>query len=180
MKYKDCFLILLLALSQATQAEDAKDLFAAAMMGKIERTEALLAQGIDVNGKTAGGRTALMAASFNGNVQIVKALLAYGADVSIADNSGSTALMDALVFGNEDIVNSLITAGADVNALDKQNVTVMARAKKTAHEKIIKILEKAGAKEEAEVPIEEAAAAAKDGAGGKPAEKPDAKPPVKK
>ncbi|MGZ5044136.1 MAG: ankyrin repeat domain-containing protein, partial [Methylobacter sp.] len=86
MKYKVCFLILLLALPQATHAEDIKDLFAAAMMGKLERTETLLAQGIDVNGKTASGRTALMAASFSGNVQIVKSLLAYGADVSIADN----------------------------------------------------------------------------------------------
>lgn len=180
MKRKDCFLILLLALPSVTHAEDGKDLFAAAMMGKLERTEALLAQGIDVNSKTAGGRTALMAASFSGNVKIVKALLAYGADVSIADNAGTTALMDAVVFGNEDIVNSLITAGADVNALDKQNVTVMARAKKTAHDKVIKILEKAGAKEEAEVPIEEATAPPKDGAGGKPGEKPGATPPVKK
>jgi ankyrin repeat protein len=179
-------LLLLFALSTATHAEDAKDLFAAAMMGKVERTEALLTQGIDVNSKNAGGRTALMAASFNGNVLIVKALLAYGADVSLADNVGTTALMDALVFGNEDIVNLLIAAGADVNALDKQNVTVMGRAKKTAHEKVIKILEKAGAKEEADIPIEDAKA--KEGAGGKPADnpgakptdKPDAKPPAKK
>ena len=80
--------------------------------------------------------------------------------------------MDALVFGDEDIVNLLIAAGADVNALDKQNVTVMGRAKKNAHDKVIKILEKAGAKDEAkgeaEVPIEDAKAKAKDGAGGKP------------
>jgi len=178
MKYKDYFLFLLLALSPPIYAEDGKDLFAAAMMGKVDRTEALLAQGIDVNSKTASGRTALMAGSFNGNVQIVKSLLSYGADVSLADNSGTTALMDALVFGNEDIVNLLIAAGANVNALDKQNVTVMARAKKNGHEKIIKILEKAGAKEEQEVPIEEATA--KDGAGGKLAEKPDSKTPVKK
>ncbi len=130
MKYKEGFLILLLSLSSTAYAEDGKDLFAAAMMGKLERAEALLAQGVDVNSKTAGGRTALMAASFNGNVHIVKALLGYGADVSIADNSGTTALMDALVFGNEDIVNLLVAAGSDVNAVDKQNVKVMDRAKK--------------------------------------------------
>ena len=76
MKYKDCFLFLLLALSQAVYAEDGQDLFASAMTGKVDRAEALLAQGIDVNSKTASGRTALMAASFNGNVKIVKALLA--------------------------------------------------------------------------------------------------------
>ncbi|MDO9423638.1 MAG: ankyrin repeat domain-containing protein [Methylobacter sp.] len=178
MKYKDCFLILLLVLSTATHAEDGQDLFAAAMMGKIDRAEALLAQGIDVNSKTSGGRTALMAASFNGNVRIVKLLLAYGADINLADNLGVTALMDALVFGNEDIVNLLIAAGADVNALDKQNVTVMGRAQKIAHKKVIEILEKAGAKEEAEVPIEEATS--KDGADGKPGDKPDTKPLGKK
>ena len=179
MKFKDCFLILSLALPQTIHAEDGKDLFAAAMMGKLERAEALLAEGIDVNSKTASGRTALMAASFNGNVHIVKALLAYGADVSIADNSGTTALMDALVFGNEDIVTLLIAAGSDVNALDKQKVKVMDRAKKNAHEKILKILEAAGAKE-TEVAAEDPAGAegkpdAKEGAGDKPGTKPPAK-----
>ena len=70
MKYKDWLLMLLLALPTATYAEDSKDLFAAAMSGKIDRTEALLVKGVDVNSKTASGRTALMAASFNGNVKI--------------------------------------------------------------------------------------------------------------
>ena len=178
MKFKDYIFILLFVSCQAAYAEDAKDLFAAAMMGRLERTEALLAQGIDVNSKNPGGRTALMAASFKGNVQIVKVLLGYGADVSLADNAGTTALMDALVFGDEEIVNLLIAAGADVNALDKQNVTVMGRAKKIAHPKIIKILEKAGAKEEADVPIEEAVP--KKDASGKPEVKPGTKPPGKK
>jgi len=147
MKHKDCFFIALLLLSPAAYPEDAKDLFAAAMTGRVERTEALLAQGVDGNSKTSSGRTALMAASFSGNVHIVKALLAYGVDVNIADNLGTTALMDAVVFGNEDIVNLLITAGADVNAADNQKGTALGRAKKMAHEKIIKILEKAGAKD---------------------------------
>ncbi|MBC8379854.1 MAG: ankyrin repeat domain-containing protein [Planctomycetes bacterium] len=178
MKYKDCFLILFLVLSTATHAEDGQDLFAAAMTGKIERTEAILAQGIDVISKTISGRTALMAASFSGNVHIVKILLVYGADVNIVDNLGVTALMDAIVFGNEEVVNLLIAAGADVNALDKQGVTVLARAKKFDHKKVNKILEDAGAKEEAEVPIEEATS--KDEVVGKPGDKPDTKPPGKK
>lgn len=174
MKHRNYFFIALLILSPAAYPEDAKDLFAAAMAGRVERAEALLAQGVDGNSKTSSGRTALMAASYSGNVHIVKALLAYGVDVNIADNLGTTALMDAVVFGNEDIVNLLITASADVNALDKQNVTVLARAKKTAHEKIIKILEKAGAKDAPEVPIEDATATEKVGenAEAKPAEQP--------
>lgn len=181
MKHLNWFLILL-ALSQPAHSEDGKDLFAAAIGGKLDRTEALLAQGIDVNSKTGSGRTALMAASFNGNSRIVKALLAYGADVNLADSVGTTALMDALVFGNEEIVNLLIAAGADVNAVDNQKATVLARAKKSPHENIVKLLEKAGAKAEEQVPIEEAPP--KEGAEAKPGDKPAdpaaAKPPAEK
>jgi hypothetical protein len=51
MKYIECCFILLISLPQAAYPEDGKDLFAAAMTGKVERVEALLAQGIDVNSK---------------------------------------------------------------------------------------------------------------------------------
>jgi ankyrin repeat protein len=146
MKFKQGLFILLFALPLLLRAEDANDLFAAAIGGKLERMEALLAQGIDVNSKTGTGRTALMGASFTGNARVVKTLLAYGADVNLADNAGTTALMDALVFGNEDIVNLLITAGADVNA------AVINKAKKTGRDNLIKILEKAGAKVTGDVP----------------------------
>ena len=177
MKLKHCIFFLLL-LPSLLFAEDANDLFAAAVTGKLERTEALLGQGVDVNSKTESGRTALMGASFSGNLRVVKALLAYGADVNLADHAGTTALMDALVFGHEDIVNLLITAGADVNAADKQNLTVMAKAKKTGLDNLVKILEKAGAKEEGDLPIEEAPAAAQGGEG--PAEVPPAENPEQK
>lgn len=151
MNIKTLSLLVLLGFTQAALSEDINDLFAAAIAGKTERLESLLAQGLDVNGKTTVGRTPLMGASFNGNVKNVKVLLGYGADVNVADNLGLTALMDALVFGEEEIVTLLIAAGADVNAVDKQNITVLARAKKTAHQNIIKMLEQAGAKEETEV-----------------------------
>jgi len=150
MTIKILSLAVLLAFTQAALSEDVNDLFAAAIAGKTERLESLLAQGLDVNAKTAMGRTALMGASFNGNVRNVKLLLGYGADVNVADNMGLTALMDALVFGEEEIVELLIAAGADVNAVDKNNNTVLARAKKTTHKKIIKMLEQAGAKQEIE------------------------------
>ncbi len=146
MKLKRGLFCVLIALPLLLRAETANDLFAAAVSGKLERTEALLAQGIDVNSKTGSGRTALMGASFTGNARIVTSLLAYGADVNLADNAGTTALMDALTFGNEDIVNLLITAGADVNA------AVINKAKKTGRDNLIKILEKAGAKVTGDVP----------------------------
>ena len=139
--------LLLLLLPLNTYATSAVDLFSAAAGGNQARVEALLAQGLDVNSATPGGRTALMGASFGGNARIVQTLLAYGADVNMADNTGTTALMDALIFSHENIVTLLITAGADVNAKDNQNITVLGRAKKVGNKRIIKILEQAEAQD---------------------------------
>lgn len=149
MKFKRLFSIAALFLSLSVYAENANDLFAAAVMGRQARVEALLAQGLDVNGVTGSGRTSLMGASYNGNLRTVKTLLSYGADVNIADQSGTTALMDAIMYGNQQIVQVLIAAGADVNAQDNQKQAVLARAKKTQQESIIKMLEAAGAQEQA-------------------------------
>jgi len=142
MKIKSLFLFTLLFVSHPGFSAEFNNLFSAAILGKTERVKSLLADGADVNGKTATGRTAMMAASFNGNVRVVRILLAYGADVNLADNLGSTALMDAVVFGSEKLVKLLITAGAEINAVDKQNVSVIDKAKKTDFSNIVKLLEK--------------------------------------
>ena len=154
MKLK-LILPLLLIINCAVYAEGVDDLFASAITGNSARLKSLLAEGVEVNGTTANGRTALMAASFNGNVRAAKILLAYGADVNVHDDAGVTALMDSLVFGNNELVNLLIAAGADVNAIDNSNVSVLARAKKIKHKHIIKTLENANAKETTEAPKEQ-------------------------
>jgi ankyrin repeat protein len=154
------WLFCLLLFSSVTQAEDFKDLFHAALAGNSARLESLLRQGLDVNGATPSGRTALMAASYNGNLRIVKLLLNYGADVNLKDKNGNTALMDAVRFTDAQLVKTLIAAGADVNAVDSQGLTILARAKHITPPAIIKLLEDAGAKEvlEPEKTDEEAAA----------------------
>mgnify|MGYP000630248737 FL=1 len=149
MTIKKLLLFLLLAFSHSGFSADIKDLFSAAIFGKTERVKFLLSEGVDVNAKTATGRTAMMAACFNGNIRVVRTLLAYGADVNIADKLASTALMDAVVFGSEELVKLLITSGADVNAQDKQAISVLDKAKKTKYANIVKILEKAIAANEA-------------------------------
>ncbi|MCF6252054.1 MAG: ankyrin repeat domain-containing protein [Methylococcaceae bacterium] len=141
MKIKYLFFLLPVFLTQSVFSADADNLFSAAILGKSDRVKSILADGIDVNGRTATGRTAIMGACFNGNVRVARVLLAYGADVNLADNQGSTAIMDAVIYGREQLVKLLITAGANVNAVDKQNVSVIEKAKKTHNDNIIKILE---------------------------------------
>lgn len=151
--------VLMMAISPWVSAEDTKDLFAASAAGKPERVEALLAQGIDVNGKIDQDRTALMAASFNGNWRVVKLLLAYGAAVNLVDKTGATALSDAVLFGSIETVSALLAAGANVDVADAQGVKLIVKAKKQNREAIVKLLETAATK--AETKADEAAEGAK-------------------
>lgn len=151
-------------------AETTQDLFIAAIQGKQQRVQNILVQGIDVNGRVTGGRTALMAAAYSGNFRIAKLLLTYGANVNLNDKQGNTALMDAIIFGDPRIVKLLITGGADVNVANAQGEGALEIAKKTGHKQLLKILKSAGAKRQvgadseteqeatAEVPIQDEAA----------------------
>ncbi|BCG65943.1 MAG: hypothetical protein methR_P3815 [Methyloprofundus sp.] len=151
-------------------AETTQDLFIAAIQGKQQRVQNILVQGIDVNGRVASGRTALMAAAYSGNFRIAKLLLTYGANVNLNDKQGNTALMDAIIFGDPRIVKLLITGGADVNVANAQGEGALEIAKKTEHKPLLKILESAGAKQQVstdgeteqeateEVPVQDGAA----------------------
>lgn len=143
MTIKVSLLFFLLIISLSSFSAEVDPLFSAAIQGKTERVKSLLSDGLDVNGISSTGRTAMMGASFNGNIRIVKTLLSYGADVNIADNLGNTALMDAVFFGNEALVNLLISAGAVIDTVDKNGLSAIDKAKMTPLTKLIKALEKA-------------------------------------
>jgi len=143
MPIKSILILLWLMLPTMALSSPTDDLFTAAILGKIERVKFLLNEGIEVDGKTANGRTALMAASFNGNIRVVKLLLAYGADVNLADRQGHTALMDAVVFGNEALVKLLITVGANIEVVDLQKSSALDKAEKIQSPNIVKILKSA-------------------------------------
>ena len=67
-------------------------LLRAAAAGDLALVKALLAQGADPDGTTAGGQTALMLASISGLAEVVRLLLDAGADVRIKDRLGLTAM----------------------------------------------------------------------------------------
>ena len=156
LKMKILFYSLILIYALNAHADDFNDLFRAATDGNTERLQSLLAAGLNVNAKSATGRTALMGACYNGNLRNVKVLLNYGADVNATDSMGNTALMDAIRFADKALIQTLIAAGADVNAVDNKGLTILARAKKIAPASIIKLLENAGAKETSKTETETA------------------------
>lgn len=143
-------ILTVLAVWPVIAIEQGQLLISAAMSGRVDQVEDLLAQGVDVNVKNPAGRSALHLAAFNGNILTIRALLAAGADVNQTDQRGVTCLMDASAFGHIDVVELLIQAGADVNAKDQQSNTALSLSAKGGNDEIVEILRAAGAEEQVE------------------------------
>ena len=121
-------LVLLVPIPAYTQDLNS-GLVEAAKNGEIERVQALLNAGADVNAKDNDGKTVLMWAldilGTNYANDTVKALLAADADVNAKDNDGRTALMWA------------------AEKLPKMDGEI----RKKNHADVVEMLKKAGAKE---------------------------------
>ena len=63
-----------------------------AFNGRLEVTELLLSNGVDVNIRAARGETPLWVAAGYGRTQVVEYLLKNGADPNIANNAGETPI----------------------------------------------------------------------------------------
>jgi hypothetical protein len=93
-------------------------LCAAAATDRVEIAEALLAAGAEVDGREAGGWTALLWAASNGNADTARLLLEAGADVDTANENGDTPLTLAARRGALGVVRELLAAGADAQKYD--------------------------------------------------------------
>ncbi len=88
-------------------------LWGAASTGKLQKVEALIDKGLDVNKRDLSGGTALIHASLGGHTEVVRLLLRHGAKVNIRDRSmGVTALSGAASNGHKATVLALLAAGA--------------------------------------------------------------------
>ncbi|MDB4808156.1 ankyrin repeat domain-containing protein [Verrucomicrobia bacterium] len=68
----------------------------AAMFGRKEIAELLIAKGADVNAKDEAGRTPLYEAAWQGRGEIAELLIAKGADVNAKNEDGKTPLDSAI------------------------------------------------------------------------------------
>lgn len=94
-------------------------LIKAAYEGDLNRTEALLKGGLDINMK--GGdwnETALSAAAAQGHIDLVEFLLDNGADVDLLSGNGDSALLLAAYRCHSDIAMLLLSNGADASFLN--------------------------------------------------------------
>lgn len=90
----------------------AKALFGSVLKGNVSSVGQLIASGVNVNIRTATGKTPLMAASYKGYGDVVQMLLEAGANVDVTDAKGNTALNIAQRMGHSRVVTLLTMAGA--------------------------------------------------------------------
>jgi ankyrin repeat protein len=88
----------------------------AAHIGDIEKAQALIQSGSDVNARGQAGETPLHMAVCGGHRDVAELLINSGADVNAQAASGWTALHEAAWHGHKDIAELLIARGAAVNA----------------------------------------------------------------
>ena len=82
-----------------------------------------LNEGVDVNGRDAEGRTALMVAMLQRDHALVRRLMDGGANVDIGDNAGLTPLMVAAREGEVDLLKVLLAASQRADAVDAQGLS---------------------------------------------------------
>ena len=81
----------------------------------------LLEAGLDPNGPSTQGETALMFAAHGGNIDMVKSLLSHGSDAKATDHAGRTVAHYACASGHLDVLFALRDKGVNWNA--KANAT---------------------------------------------------------
>ena len=85
----------------------------ATLAGNIERVQALLDGGADINSLDKYGQTALMNASARGNLNLVEVLVKHGAELNHTAKYRLTALMLAVINHHKAVVSVLLKAGAN-------------------------------------------------------------------
>lgn len=112
-----------IAKKQVVSQLDMQELMRASAAGRVQRVNAILDKGIDVDltyqrdESPWSGKTALMVAAENGQSGVLEALVRRKANVNLKHYSDLTALMLAAGSGNTEAVKVLLAAGADPNAV---------------------------------------------------------------
>jgi hypothetical protein len=121
------------------------DLFGAATGNDLERVNACIAAGADLNKANQNGWTPIMQASDRGHLEMVKALINAGADLNKAERTGWTPIILASYHDHLEMVKALISAGADLNKAERTGRTAVWHATNKGHLEIVKALIDAGA-----------------------------------
>ncbi|XP_052105520.1 uncharacterized protein LOC127738354 [Mytilus californianus] len=116
---------------------------AAAYEGNVERLEALINTGVNINFQAIRHKykvTPLMIAASRGLLEVVRLLIQKGAEIDKLDNFKRPALMYAVFSGSLPVVYYLILHGSDVNHVDSSGYAPIHYTAISGHLQILKLL----------------------------------------
>ena len=116
------------------------ELIYAAQAGRAADVAALLADGADVNERSAaadGGCTALYIACQDRHTEVVTTLLAANANVDQANSNGTKPLHIATAKGHAEVVTTLLAASANINQADNGGATPLSLACRLGHTEVV-------------------------------------------
>ncbi|CAK9073073.1 unnamed protein product [Durusdinium trenchii] len=90
-----------------------------ARYGDDEAVQEALKAGVEVNGQSHGGSTALLMASANGHLEIVRCLLEARASADLANDAGNCPLHWASLNGHLEVVKALVATKANPNVCNE-------------------------------------------------------------
>lgn len=134
---------LLLKIGHSMPVEDSiGQLFQAIIDGRADVVEALIRDGVDVNGKGFNGNTALHFATTFGSPEmpIAKLLVENGADVNAKNNDGTPPIYAAATWGNVESIRFLVEHGADADVVDEFLLTPLVCAMASENKQVIEYL----------------------------------------
>ena len=113
--------------------------------GDAGRARALIADGVDVNGRDGDGTTALHWAALHDDVETGRALIAAGARAEAANRFDSTPLALAAENGSAAFIELLLDAGADPDAATPEGETALLTVARTGRADAVRLLLDRGA-----------------------------------
>ena len=119
----------------------------AVQQDRLDKVNAQISAGANVNAKNRYGITPLVLAATLGDPSIVQALLKAGADFRVPVPETGSVLMTAARTGNPEVIKLLLAAGADVNFAEPvSGQTALMWAAAEGHSEAVKALLAGGAK----------------------------------
>lgn len=134
------------AIAQADVTENDRRLLHAAGQGWVERVEALLKAGANVNARHPPWQLTPLLVASEVDAATVDLLLERGAAVNVHDRDGLTPLMKAVSTRDLQTISRLLQAGADVDARDHRGHTALTHAVLHSEPAILKRLLAHGAR----------------------------------
>ena len=106
----------------------------------VHLVQALIADGVEINGQDAQGRTAIMIATYGNDVETAKVLVDAGADVNIRDEMKNNPFLYAGAEGYLEILKLTIAAGADPAITNRYGGVALIPASEHGYVEVIKEL----------------------------------------